>query len=280
MELLIADIRERPGSVARTLDVARGGIVARLTGAGFCGFPPAGASLGAFGVCVTVFAGFGAAMWSQLLVGWQWARPGTASTAAVVVMTAALLVLAVLAVLAAVPVIGAARGQRSWRLARPATVAVAGLAVLVVGTRHFENGWPGTGGHAWAHVVPGGVAAFAWAATLFVTSYWAHPAALASFPAPEVAWMAVSPVALVCVAGGAVVLVRRLELSPRVLRFEARLGAAAWLTMAGFLAGGALWLGGGHPAAPFRPGAIDIAGLVAMTATLALARRPARQVRT
>ena len=52
-------------------------------------------------------------------------------------------------------------------LLRPLLLTVAGLGVLVVGTHHFANGWPGTGGHPWAHqgVVPGGVAAYAWAST-------------------------------------------------------------------------------------------------------------------
>src|ERR1700733_5725435 len=76
-ELLIADITERPDSVARTLDVARGGIVARLTGAGLTGYPAATtrhvtARLVSLGCAQAVFLGFGAAMWSQLTIGWQW----------------------------------------------------------------------------------------------------------------------------------------------------------------------------------------------------------------
>ena len=50
--------------------------------------------------------------------------------------------------------------------------------------------------------MPAGVAAFSWAATLSVSSYWAHPAALAAFPAGEIAWMAVSPLALVTAVAG------------------------------------------------------------------------------
>ena len=44
-------------------------------------------------------------------------------------------------------------------------------------------------------MVPGGVAAYAWASTLFVTSYWLHPAALLHFPAAELGYMVLSPVA-------------------------------------------------------------------------------------
>ena len=115
---------------------------------------------------------------------------------------------------------------------------------MFVGGRHFGNGWPGTGGHPWARqgLVPGGVAAFSWASTLSVSAYWAHPAALARFPAGELAWMALSPLALAGLVGGAAALVRRTELSPRVLDFETRLGYAACGVMAVFLAGCCAWI--------------------------------------
>ena len=38
-----------------------------------------------------------------------------------------------------------------------------------------------------------GDARFCWAATLWITSYWAHPGALATFPTSEVAWIGASP---------------------------------------------------------------------------------------
>src|SRR5258707_1134884 len=79
-------------------------------------------------------------------------------------------------------VLAAVRGQP--RLRRPVLLAALGAVVLVAGSHHFENGWPGTGAVPWAHqdMVPGGVAAFCWAATLSVSAYWAHPGALLSFP--------------------------------------------------------------------------------------------------
>src|SRR5580693_5889932 len=176
-ELLIAELAERPRSAARsaarTADVIRGGLVARLTDAGLCGCAPqapelarvhAQAGLASLACCAAVFLGVGGAIWSQLVIGWQWSAPGTAGTAvATFAMTGTILVLALLALLAALPV--------AW-------------AVTIVGGRHFGNGWPGTGGHPWARtgLVPGGVAAFSWASTLSVSSFWAHPAALASFP--------------------------------------------------------------------------------------------------
>ncbi len=41
-ELLVSDIAERPDSLARAFDVARGGLLARLAGAGLAGFALAG----------------------------------------------------------------------------------------------------------------------------------------------------------------------------------------------------------------------------------------------
>ena len=149
--------------------------------------------------------------------------------------------------------------------------------IFVLGSRHFANGWPGTGGHPWAHqgLVPGGVAAFAWAATLFVTAYWAHPASLLSFPGPELAWMVVSPIALMCFGIGAVRLVREIELSPRLLRFEARLAQLGGMVMVMFLIGASLWVvdGGPGPRNLFHVGAIDIGSVCVMLAALATAGR-------
>ena len=54
--------------------------------------------------------------------------------------------------------------------------------------------------------------------------------------------MALSPLAVTCVVAGAATAVRQTELSSGVLDFEARLGAAACVTMAVFL--------GGSPTAP------------------------------
>jgi hypothetical protein len=153
-------------------------------------------------------------------------------------------------------------------------LVVVSLLVLVIGGRHMANGWPGTGGHPWPQrgLVPGGVAAFGWALTLSVTSYWAHPAALLAFPAAELAWMVISPAALAVMAAGLARLVRRLDLPPRLLRYQARLGQLAAAGMAVFLAGAASWvLAGQHgPGTLFRPGAIDVAALAAMALALAV----------
>jgi len=293
-ELLIADLAERPRSPARTADVIRGGIVARLTDAGLCGFAPDGAeragkraraSLASLAWCAAVFLGFGGAIWSQLAIGWQWSAPDAAAAIATVVMSGAMLVLAVLALLAALPVARAvaariARG-RTRDLFGPSALFLAGLTVMVVGGRHFGNGWPGTGGHPWTRPgpVPGGVAAFSWASTLSVSSFWAHPAALAAFPAAELTWMALSPVALACLVTGAAAVVRRTELSPTALRFETRLARAACLAMAVFLGAGCVWIAdrAPRPGSLFHPGVIDVAGLAVMALALATGWQAARQ---
>jgi hypothetical protein len=93
-ELLIADIEDRPRSRARMLDVARGGLTARLARAGLCGCAPDAAAqvrsgLAALGCCLAVFAGLGAALWSQLAIGWQWAQPAPGAVVAMAAASAA-----------------------------------------------------------------------------------------------------------------------------------------------------------------------------------------------
>jgi hypothetical protein len=284
-ELLAADLGERPRCWRRTVDVAGNGVLARLSRAGLGGqrLAPADqarASLAALGCALAVFLTVGTAVWSQLLIGWQWAPPSTrAAAVATQVMTGAMLLFVVLAVLAAAP-IGWQLARRRSGAGRASLLLIAvSLLVLVIGGRHVANGWPGTGGHPWPQrglvlggVVPGGVAAFGWAATLSVTSYWAHPAALLAFPAVEIAWMVISPAALALLAAGLARLVRRLDLPPRVLRYQARLGQLAAAGMAVFLAAAASWvLAAGHgPGNLFRPGAIDVAALAVMALALAV----------
>ena len=186
-----------------------------------------------------------------------------------------------LALLAAVPLAwSAARGlpRRSARraLRGPLLLAVTGAGVLAVGGHHFQNAWPGTGAHPWAQhgLVPAGVAAFSWAATLSVSAYWAHPAALAAFPAAEVAWMAVSPAALVAAVAGVAGLVRRLDLSPRALRYETWLASSAAAAMTVFLVGACCWvLAEGSGPGLFHAGAIDVGSLAVMMLALAMAQR-------
>jgi hypothetical protein len=284
-ELLIADLSERPCWSWRTCNVVSSGILARLSGAGLAGGALEGpdqarASLAALTYSLAAFLALGIAMWSQLTVGWQWSRPDTPGTAiAVVAMSIGVFVFVALALTATIPVIWAvvrSFAQKKARgLGRPVLLVVCGLSVVIVGSRHFGNGWPGTGGHPWAHqgLVPGGIAAFSWASTLSITSYWVHPSALLAFPPAEIAWMIVSPIAMAMVAVGAAKIVRRAQLSRHVMRFEVFLGAVAAALMAAFLSPAGLWMveDGAGPRGLFRTGVIDRFALIAMTGTLLLA---------
>jgi len=291
-ELLIADLADRPRCWRRTADVAAAGLLARLSRAGLSGqllspVEQVTASLATLGCALAVFLTFGTMVWSQLVIGWQWGPPGNRATAvAVLVMSAAMAVFLALALLAAVPagwcLARAVTRQPAGRLARPGALAALSAAVLVTGARHVQNGWPGTGGHAWPHqgLIPGGVAAFGWATTLSVSSYWAHPAALLAFPAAEIAWMTVSPAALAGLATGLNMTLRRLGLPAGVLRYQARLGTAAAAVMVVFLAAAACWVfaGAAGPRNLCRAGAIDVLALIMMMLALAAGWQALRRV--
>jgi hypothetical protein len=282
-ELLTDDMAERPHSWRRVADVVRAALAARAAGSGLvgCALPRprrAGACLSSLAVAVMGTLVLTAALWSQLATTARWStpRPAVAGAATVIGWCAVALVAATAA--AAVPLLGAARAQ--WRraaLRRPALVALAGGAVLVAWAHHFANGWPGTGGHGGPG--PGGVAAFAWAATLWVTSYWAHPGALAAFPATEVAWMAASPLALAALVGGSAAGLRRLELSPRVLAWEARLARALCVVLAALVGACAVWVAGRGSIDGNSPvGAIDVAAALLLLLALAVALRATGRV--
>lgn len=292
-ELLIADLLERPRSPSRTIDIARAALHAQLAERGLTGDTAGSAerlrsSLGALAVCVAVFLTFGVALWSQLTVGWQWSAPDSPATAlAMRAMSLALPALLALGALAAVPVAWAAivalTRRDAVRVRVPVLMFAVGATVLIVGGRHFAHGWPGTGGRHWADkgLVPAGPASFAWAATLSISSYWAHPGELGAFPAGEVAWMTLAPLAIACTVTGAARTVTRLALSPRVLRYEVALACATAIVMLCFLAGAAVWVLASHtgPAHLFAAGAINGLDLAIMAAALAPALAIARHAR-
>jgi hypothetical protein len=292
-ELLIADLAERPHCPSRSLDVVRGAIVARLHGAGLVGpvsepRRQAATNLAVLGSALALFLTFGVSVWAQLSIGWQWSAPSTvATTMAMITMSICALLFAALGVAAAVPiVVGVWRAfaRREGRtLRRPLLLVGTSALVLIVGGRHFANGWPGTGGHPWAHqgLVPGGIAAFAWALTLSVTSYWAHPSALSGFPPAEVAWMLTSPFALCGAAVGLVKVMRRVDLSLGALRFEILVGSIAAIAMEAFLAAACWWVlrGGPGPRGLFRTGSIDVAALFLMAGAVVVALRTTHRAR-
>ncbi len=292
-ELLIADFAERRHCPSRTFDVLRGALVARLNGAGLVGpvvepLRQATTSLAVLGGGFALFLTFGVSMWAQLSVGWQWSAPSTSATStAMIAMSACVLCFAALGAAAAVPIVvgivhasGSHEGRKFWR---PLLLTGSGVIVMIIGSRHFANGWPGTGGHSWADqgLVPGGIAAFAWASTLSVTSYWAHPSALSAFPPPEVAWMFISPLALGASVVGFVKIVRRVDLSPRALRFEILVGRTVSVVMEAFLGAACWWVlrGTPGPRGLFRTGSIDVVALLFMAGAVVVVLRTTHRAR-
>jgi hypothetical protein len=290
-ELLVADISERPRSTSRAIDVVTSGLVARAAAAGLKDgtLEPSEQvrrSLVTQGCAMAVFLVFGLSIWAQLTIGWQWSEPDAAATSiGMILMYCAVLVLVALAVLATVPVVSAVIRQAmkgtGRKLVMPTLLFLSGFIVMVVGSRHFENGWPGTGAHRWAHqgLVPGGLAAFTWASTLGVSTYWSHPQALLAFPKSEIAWMVVSLIAIVSLVTGAAKALRRLDLSPRTFRYETQLARIGTFALIPFLAGAGSWVfdGGPGPRNLFHVGLIDVVAVSVMAGMLVLAGRASQQ---
>ncbi len=290
-ELLAAEIADRPRCHRRTADVAASGLRARLADVGLTRHgvdqdQAARSGTATFVCCAAAFAMFGAAMWSQLAIGLQWQAPEDPGiTQALDLESVALLTFAVVALLGLGALIRAAivTAVRSGgrKLTWPSALMLIGLLVLAIGGRHFENAWPGTGGHLLAHqaLVPAGVAAFVWATTTWITSYVVHPAALLAFPGTQLAWMAISLAAAAMVIGGAAQFARRLDRSPRAIRFETSLGYIAGAAMVLFGGGALRWLsvtaGLAQPA--FHAGIIDVTGLAILTCALVVGTQAMRQ---
>jgi hypothetical protein len=104
---------------------------------------------------------------------------------------------------------------------------------------------------------------------------------LLRFSPDELLWMAASPVALVAAVAGGAWTIRRLELSPRVLRFELALARVGCGAMVAFVAATCCWIaaGGTGPRDLFHVGAIDFAAVAAMVAALLVARRASADAR-
>jgi hypothetical protein len=297
-ELLAADLDERPRCWQRTVNLAANGLRSRLATAGLAGHPldpqaATRAGLVTAACSAAAFAVTAVSLWSQLAICLQWAVPGQRGiTQAMDLMSATMVLCVVLAAMAAAPVgraaIAAVARGNGQRLGWPAALIAASTLVIVAGGWHFQNRWPGTGGHLLTHqgLVPGGLAAFGWSTTMWMTTYWAHPAALAALPAAQIAWMVVCPAALGGLITGSGLLLRRVEMSPRVLRYETRLAHATGAVMAVFAAGALWWLlaPAGQSGAIFRAGTMDDAALsvlaVAVAAGLTAARRARMAART
>lgn len=291
-ELLRAEMAEQPRSWRRTLDVARSGLFARCTATGLTSheLPPADqfrACIGTLGCAVAVTGALGMFMLAQLATGWQWtvARSGPAAVGTLI-MAAAAGCAALTGLAAAVPAgwhaARSASRRRDARLAAALALAILSAVVLVVGARHFQNGWPGTGGTgAERHLVPAGLAAFGWAATLSVSAYWAHPGLWGTFPVTELGWMVLSPLAWAGVLAGAASTARRIELPDPIRTYLSWLSVAATVAAVLFVTGAGCWVLASVPAeaGAFRPGVIDGGGLAVMAGCAVVALRAAVAVR-
>jgi hypothetical protein len=289
--MLSDDIAERPRSFVRTFDVARAGMLTRLQMAGVSGdaLESEGqlrAGLVTIAVALGVFLAAALAIWSQLTIGWRWAAPSVDATrSGMVLLSLAMAVFAALAVAALLPLawsaLRAVRSNDSGGLRRSLLLVACGAAVLIVGSIYFDHGWPGSGGHDWSgrDVVPVAVARVCWAATFWISTYWVHPHQLLAFPAIELAWMVISPAALIMTLIGAAKTLRRMPLNARLLRYESWLGAVAGFVMAAALAGAGSWVLAGSGSVPglYRSGALDAVGIAVMAVMLVLAFKAARR---
>lgn len=210
----------------------------------------------------TLFAISAVSVWSQLAVGWHWAPPASGQTRlGMVLMSIGLLL----------TIAGGAVGVRTvdWRTRSAAVLAVS-VAALVGGAVYVGHHWPGAVGDPWPgrDLVPAPLARVAWAATLSVSAYWAHPHALSQLGTLQLGWMVVSVLLLAVIALSAARLTRR------------RPARRSCLTIAGmglFLTGAVCWSawGGAGPRGLYSLGVIDV-GLVVAGAAAFIARARAR----
>jgi hypothetical protein len=284
-QLLVDELADRPRSISRELNIVVHGVWTRVSYSGLAGAVVAPrlrtrAKLAALAGLLAVFLILAAGLWSQLTVGWQWSAPANVTTRlGISIMSGALFGLGVLMAMfgAAVAGLFVARlrngsGPKLWCLALVAALAI---ATLWFGSDHFAAHWPGTGGHPWSGrgLVPAGLARVVWAATLWMTTYWAHPAQLTAFPASLVVWMFVSPLALLVLICSSARVLREITLTKTGQRCAAAASAVAVALMIIFLTGASLWMSSGRsgPRNLFAVGAIDLVILASLTGGLTAA---------
>ena len=287
-EMLSLEFAERPRGITRTFDIARGGLIARLSRSGLVGEALSDPDQQRAAVAWTLTAlvaavAVGGAIWSQLAIGAQWEHPYSPGEAVATTLMSISVLTALLLVAAGSVVVVVSCAADAWRrrdrtLVAPVAVVVSSIGALTIGAHRFARGWPGTNGHAHdvATFAPRALASWTWAATSSVSSYWFHPGALSRFPMSELAWKSVSAALIVALGAGLVTLVRR---SPATRSLSTTL---SWLSRAGLVvvalfATGALWwtthtapAPRGHPANLFSLGAIDVAGALGLCVLTAI----------
>ena len=280
------DLAERPQSLSRTLDVARGGLMARFAVAGLggqslCPDEDGRRSLAAFACAASLFVTVAVAIWAQLTIGWQWSTPNTvATTMAMFIMTARVAVIGAASIACAVPVAYLAHepcGRSALGHAAPAEPGHRRSHGVDVGYTSFRQRMAGDW---WAPVDPSGR-----------RPRWSCCLRLGLHPLPELLLASPGCAEHLPRSGGDVD-VRlparagcrrrgRGQARPqtRVFRpsppIRASDGFVVASTMALFLIGAALWIvdGGPGPRDLFHIGAIDVIELAVLVASLALAGR-------
>jgi hypothetical protein len=291
-QLLVDELADRHRSICRELNILVHGIWTRLSYSGLVGtvLEPRlrmRAKFVALAGVLAVFLILAAGVWSQLTVGWQWSAPANDPTRlGISIMSGALFGLGILMAVLAASVAGLflvrlrpRGGPKLWCLA---IVFALAAATLWFGSDHFAAHWPGTGGHLWSGrgLVPAWLARVVWAATLWITSYWAHPAQLAAFPVSLVVWMLVSPFAWLVLICSSVRGLRQITLPKAGQRCAAVASAVAVALMTMFLSGAGLWMSSGRsgPRNLFAAGTIDLVILASLSAALTAATYLARRV--
>jgi hypothetical protein len=289
-DLLVSEIEEQPSSWRRTLDVARSGLVARCSLVGLGGGPLGDPrmALAATAALMVAFSALAVSLWTQLATAaHSMPLDSRAAHTAMVVLTAALALLALLAILAAVPIMAATvaaiiRRERRGLLS-PLTVALASLVALAAGGRHMAAHWTSLAGTGHGtSAIPDRVASLAWGETFTINTAWAHPHELLEMNLTRVGWMAASPLALVALLISVGALLHRLEVSGRVLRYEAGLAEAAMLSTIPMLAVASWWvISSQHAAiAGLRAGSLDLVLIAVMAAAAAMGRATSRRIVT
>jgi hypothetical protein len=277
--LLADDIGERPRSLRRDVDVIRAGVVARLARCGIVHGPLRSQSAAAFvgTAAAGLFVACTVSIWTQLAGGWLTASPDTAAVSVGLVTLsgwlAGLLLTAIVAgVRVAAAVVRSARAGRGADLLRPLQLFVTSGAILVAGARLIAPRWPaGRATHDNGMIVD--FARTGWAATDAISTFWLHPHRLLAVPIGELAWMVLSPVAVVALVWAAI---RVVQVSgPRLVRNSGKAWAVAGAFVLPCFVTAAAWvLGSQHAANPaFRAGTLDVVLLGVMaTATLVVRR--------
>ncbi|MDQ1685762.1 MAG: hypothetical protein QOC82_2499 [Frankiaceae bacterium] len=276
--LLTDDIAERPRCWRRDLNVVRSGLTARIAAAGLGSGPVRDSSATAATVLAAMFVFVAGAMsiWTQLVSGSIGTGPDSpAVTLGLVTLSGCGLAVVALAVAAAGSLVKATvrsiRAGHGRRHARSIFTTIAGATTFGAGAALMSA-------HAHGSALP---ARWTWAATESISTYWIHPGRLLALPAPEIAWMVASPLALIACWRGLVSLAATTGVTNTWHRLARR--TANGVLVPALIAATTWVLGSQHsPQASLRAGSLDLALIAAMTAAVltisAATRRHERSV--